>query len=220
VFFTGVLAFFSSAYALFTIFDSYLAATLFGLVWGAMIFNLDRYIVSSMKSKGSVWKDFGVAFPRLVLAVLLALVISKPLELKIFEKEINSELIVMEQEQFKDQEDRVVVRYQPQIDALQAEVLVLKNELKVKTQYRDEQALMALQEADGTGGSGKKNLGPIYRAKKAKADEAQAELDALESTYLPLIAEKPGYLSGEYFYHVIVYRYRNGANFCQAHFIS
>ncbi len=190
VFFTGVLAFFSSAYALFTIFDSYLAAIVFGLIWGTMIFNLDRYIVSSMKSKGSAWKDFGVALPRLVLAVLLALVISKPLELKIFEKEINAELIVMEQEQFKEQEDKVKARYQPQIVALQEEITNLKEEITIKTEARDELALMALQEADGTGGSGKKNLGPIYRAKKAKADAAQAELDALLATYQPIIAEK------------------------------
>src|SRR5210317_1074043 len=97
VLFTGILAFFSAGYALFTVFDSYALAIIFGLVWGMMIFNLDRYIVSSMKSHGSFWRDLMVAFPRLAMAVLLALVISKPLELKIFEKEINAELIVMEQ---------------------------------------------------------------------------------------------------------------------------
>ncbi len=190
VFFTGVLAFFSSAYALFTIFDSYIAAFVFGLVWGLMIFNLDRYIVSSMKSKGSVWKDFGVAFPRLAMAVLLALVISKPLELKIFEKEINAELIVMEQEKFKEQEDKVKVRYESQIAGWQSEVKVLKDEIATKTTTRDEQALMAIQEADGTGGSGNKNLGPIYRAKKEKADAAQLELDNLLASHVPLITEK------------------------------
>jgi hypothetical protein len=190
VFFTGVLAFFSSAYALFTIFDTYVAAVLFGIIWGLMIFNLDRYIVSSMKSRGSVWKDFGVAFPRLILAILLALVISKPLELKIFEKEINAELIVMEQQKFKEQEDKVNLRYQAQINAWSSEVATLKSEIKAKVDARDTLALMALQEADGTGGSKKKNLGPIYRAKKAKADAAQQELDDLEAIYIPLIAEK------------------------------
>jgi hypothetical protein len=49
---------------------------------------------------------------------------------------------------------------------------------------------MALMEADGTGGSGKKNLGPIYRAKKAKADAAQAELETAQNRILPLIAEQ------------------------------
>ncbi|MCB0675040.1 MAG: DUF4407 domain-containing protein, partial [Saprospiraceae bacterium] len=38
--------------------------------------------------------------------------------------------------------------------------------------------------------SGKKNLGPIYRIKKAKADEAQAEYDAGNARIMPLIAEK------------------------------
>ena len=115
ILFTAVLAFCSSAYALHTVFDSVVMAILFGTVWALMIFNLDRYIVGSMKKYGNVWSDLGVALPRLAMAVLLALVISKPLELKIFEKEIDAELIVMEQEVFKNQEDRVGDRYQPLI---------------------------------------------------------------------------------------------------------
>ncbi len=190
VFFTGVLAFFSSAYALYTVFDSYIAATVFGLVWGLMIFNLDRYIVSSMKSRGSFWKDLGIAFPRLLMALLLALVISKPLELKIFEKEINAELIVMEQEIFKTQEDRLKDRYTKQIADYQAEVVILKQEIQLKTASRDTLDKMALMEADGTGGSGKKNLGPIYKAKKAKADFAQQELDKVLLVNGPMISEK------------------------------
>ena len=190
IFFTGVLAFFSSAYALFTVFDSWIAAIVFGLFWGMMIFNLDRYIVSSMKSNASFGRDFLVAFPRLILAVLLALVISKPLELKIFEKEINAELIVMEQEVFKTQEERVQLRYDQEIADFQQEVVVLKNEIAAKTAKRDTLEMMAIQEADGTGGSKNKNLGPIYRAKKAKADEAQNELDEILASYLPMIAEK------------------------------
>ena len=126
VFFTGVLAFFSSSYALFTVFDSYLLSGAFGMIWGLMIFNLDRYIVMSMKSNGKWGRDFLVAFPRLLMAVLLALVISKPLELKIFEKEIRAEMVQMEQEVFKQQEDRVKIRYQAQIDELRNQAFGLK----------------------------------------------------------------------------------------------
>ena len=74
VFFTGLLAFFSAGYAIYTVFDSWFFAILFGMIWGLMIFNLDRYIVSSMKSQGKFWRDFIIAFPRLIMAVLLALV--------------------------------------------------------------------------------------------------------------------------------------------------
>lgn len=189
VLFTGVLAFFSAGYALFTVFDSYILAIMFGLVWGLMIFNLDRYIVSSMKSYGSFWRDFMVAFPRLMMAVLLAIVISKPLELKIFEKEINAELIVMEQEVFKTQEDKIKLRFQSQIESHQSQLTQLRSEIETKTSARDQLALAAIQEADGTGGSMKKNLGPIYRAKKQEADQAQSELDQILQTNLPLIAD-------------------------------
>ena len=190
VFFTGVLAFFSSGYALFTVFDSWWASVAFGFVWGLMIFNLDRYIVMSMKSYGKWWRDWLVALPRLALAILLALVISKPLEMKIFEKEIKAELVTMEQEVFKTQEDRVRTRFEVQIGEQRAQLAALKAEIAAQTAARDALALQAVQEADGTGGSGKKNLGPIYRAKKADADQAQAELDKVLAANQPLIIEK------------------------------
>ncbi len=190
VFFTGVLAFFSSSYALFTVFESGWAAIFFGLVWGLMIFNLDRYIVMSMKSYGKWWRDLTVAFPRFILAGLLAIVISKPLELKIFEKEIRAELVVMEQEVFKNQESRVKDRFQSQIDSQRTQITALKSEISRKTAARDTLARTAQQEADGTGGSKKKNLGPIYLTKKADADRAQAELDTLTASVLPQILQK------------------------------
>lgn len=177
VFFTGLFAFFSSGYALYTVFDSYLAAIVFGMVWGLMIFNLDRYIVMSMKRYGQWYRDLLVALPRLVLAVLLALVISKPLELRIFEKEINAELVQMEQEVFKHQEDKVKDRFTAELNAKNAGLGSLKAEITTKTAARDSLALLALQEADGTGGSRHRNLGPIYRAKKAQSERAQTDLD-------------------------------------------
>ncbi len=190
VFFTGVLAFFSSSYALYTVFESYVMAIAFGLVWGLMIFNLDRYIVMSMKSQGKWWRDAWVAFPRLVMAILLAVVISKPLELKIFEKEIRAELVQMEQEVFKQQEDKVKERYTGQIADVRNQIAALRNDISLKTAFRDSLAKVAIQEADGTGGSKQRNLGPIYKVKKAAADQAQAELDGLLALQLPAIRGK------------------------------
>ena len=37
VLFTGILAFLSASYAIYTVFDSYFAAAGFGLIWGLMI---------------------------------------------------------------------------------------------------------------------------------------------------------------------------------------
>lgn len=190
IFFTGLLAFFSASYAVYTIFDNYILAAFFGIVWGLMIFNLDRYIVSSMKSRGSWWRDFFVAFPRLLMAVLLAVVISKPLELKIFEKEITAELEVMKQEVFKRQESEVASRYMTSIDTLKGEIEGLQQQITQKTAVRDSLAQAALAEADGTGGSQIRNMGPIYRAKKESADRAQIELDSATARIAPIIGEK------------------------------
>ena len=179
VFFTGLLAAISAAYALDTVFDNLVIATIFGLVWGAMIFNLDRYIVSSMKKSNSLWKEFLMALPRLIFAVLIAVVISKPLELKIFETEIGAELILMEQKLFKEQEDLVANRFDSMKIQLNQNMATLKQEITEKSIQRDALIITAQQEADGTGGSMRRNLGPIYRAKKADADKASRELQDL-----------------------------------------
>jgi hypothetical protein len=190
IFFTGVLAFIASSYAIYTVFDSWFMAIGFGLVWGLMIFNLDRYIVSSMKRRGSMWQDFLTAVPRLALAVLISIVISKPLELKIFEKEINAELVSMEQEVYKTQELKVQERFTGQITSLQQEIANHKAEIGAKQAKRDELAMIAQQEADGTGGSRQRNLGPIYQAKKRDADKADTELAAVIAQNNPLIQQK------------------------------
>ena len=187
IFFTGLLAAISAAYALNTVFDNLAISIIFGLVWGAMIFNLDRYIVSSMKKSNSRWREFLMAVPRLILAILIAVVISKPLELKIFETEIEAELILMEQKLFKEQEDLVAKRFDSAKIQLNQVIAALKQEIVDKSNQRDELVIIAQQEADGTGGSMRRNLGPIYRAKKADADKANQELQALTQKNQALI---------------------------------
>ena len=107
---TGLLAAFSGGYAFNTIFGTkgdaiddlvlsigtIIGSILFGCVWGLIIFNLDRFIVSSTgKGDGTdkiTWKEVGQALPRIVIALILGFAISAPLEIKILESEINSEL--------------------------------------------------------------------------------------------------------------------------------
>ena len=179
IFFTGLFAAFSGGYALFTVFDSFIIALLFGFVWGLMIFNLDRYIVSSMKKEGTWGRELALATPRILLALLISVVIARPLELKIFEKEIEPELIVMEQETYERQEKQLRSRFAPSLDSLRLEINALKNEVAAKGKQRDELVRIAQEEADGTGGSRRRNLGPIYKIKKANADAAELELSLL-----------------------------------------
>ena len=92
VLFTAVFATLSAGYAMFTVFDNIWISVAFAILWGLMIFNLDRYIVSSIKKTGTWWNQILMAIPRLILAAFLGIIISKPLELKIFEKEVNKQL--------------------------------------------------------------------------------------------------------------------------------
>lgn len=190
IFFTGVFAALAASYALYTVFDNVWIASGFGLVWGLMIFNLDRYIVSSMRKSGNTLGEIKTAIPRIILAVLISLVIAKPLELKIFDKEIQSELVMMEQQTYAAQENEFRTRYQRDQQRLKDEVQLLKTEILAKTAKRDELNRLAQEEADGTGGTKKRNAGPIYKIKKADADQANRELDQLVQKNDQLIREK------------------------------
>ncbi len=195
IFFTGVFAAIAGGYALYTVFDNYFMAVVFGLVWGLMIFNLDRYIVSSMRKNGDTNRELLAAVPRIILAIIISIVIAKPLELKIFEKEVESEIALMIQEDKAIKELTVKDRFTSTRDRLQSEIQVLKAEISEKTESRDELRRIAQEEADGTGGTKQRNAGPIYRIKKADADRVEAELEALQTTNNALIAEKQDQLA-------------------------
>jgi hypothetical protein len=172
------------------VFDSYVFSTLFGIIWGLMIFNLDRYIVSSMRKEGRLISELKMATPRIILAVIISIVIARPLELKVFEKEINGELAIMEQEFLTKQQDAIKARFNDERMLFQNQVDQLKKEIAAKTVMRDKLSKIAQEEADGTGGSMKKNAGPIYLIKKEDADKVDAELQELTKKNTLLINEK------------------------------
>jgi hypothetical protein len=96
IFFTALFASLSGGYAMYFVFSgnsfAVLFAVLFGLLWGTAIFNMDRYIVSSINKQGSTNQQILQASPRILLAIMIGVVISRPLELKIFDKEIRQKL--------------------------------------------------------------------------------------------------------------------------------
>lgn len=98
IFFTGLFAALSGGYAMYFVFKGDTAAVLFaiffGILWGLAIFNMDRYIVSSINKNSSSTKQIFQATPRILLAIMIGMVISRPLELKIFDKEIKERLKV------------------------------------------------------------------------------------------------------------------------------
>ncbi|MFM2394408.1 MAG: hypothetical protein RLZZ546_2390, partial [Bacteroidota bacterium] len=135
-------------------------------------------------------KDFGLALPRIILAVIISIVISKPLELKIFETEINGEIISMQQEKRKEHEDLLKARFQNDIDKIDNEILDIKSQLAQFQSQKDNLTNEALKEADGTGGSKIRAMGPIYKAKMMAAQKAEEQLLSKNTELTPLLAEK------------------------------
>ncbi|WP_026978453.1 DUF4407 domain-containing protein [Flavobacterium tegetincola] len=188
VFFTAVMAFIASSYALFTVFDSVYPAVFFGLVWGLLIFNLDRFIVSTIRKRDSFWSEFLQATPRIILALIIAIVISKPLEIKIFEKEINTVLLKEKNAMALENKKEVANYYKSDLDKNKTQVDSLKSEIANKEKEVNTLYETYITEAEGTAGTKKLGKGPVFKEKIAKHDLAKAELDSLRKTNLAKIS--------------------------------
>lgn len=182
VFFTAVMAFIASSYALYTVFDNIYASIFFGLIWGLLIFNLDRFIVSTIKKSDSFRSEFLQATPRIILAIIIAVVISKPLEMKIFEKEINQVLLEQKNELTLANKDQIALQYNPAIAALNQDIINLKGEITAKEAETNALYDTYISEAEGTAGTKLLGKGPVYKEKREKHDSALAELQALKET--------------------------------------
>jgi len=195
VFFTAVMAFISGSYALFTVFDNIYMAVVFGIVWGLLIFNLDRFIVSTIKKQDNVWKELIQASPRIVLAIIIAVVISKPLEMKIFEKEINQVLLEHKNELTLQNQNQIAQQYTPEINRIQSEIQSLQNAVDAKEKETNNLYDTYIAEAEGTAGTMKLGKGPVYKEKREKHDALLQELQLLKEENKAQVIEKETTLS-------------------------
>jgi len=177
VFFTAVMATIAGSYALYTVFDSLFTAIFFGCVWGMLIFNLDRFIVSTIKKRDNFFDELLQATPRILLAVIIAIVISKPLEIKIFEKEINQVLLEEKNDLTLENKNQLALQYTPAMEALATDNESLKQEVIAKEAEVNALYDTYISEAEGTAGTELLGKGPVYKEKRDKHD---AELLALQ----------------------------------------
>jgi hypothetical protein len=82
--------------------NTIILSVLFGLIWGLIIFNIDRFIVTSTgKGDGTekiTWDEFKNAIPRIIMGIIIAFTISKPIEIRMFEPEILGRLSIKQKE--------------------------------------------------------------------------------------------------------------------------
>src|SRR4051812_16140195 len=96
---TGGLAVLSAAFAVHMALGVWWPlALVIGLGWGAVIVNLDRMLLVGMAHDSSLKRNLALAVPRVGLALVLGVVISTPLTLQIFHKEIDSQVVSLQAE--------------------------------------------------------------------------------------------------------------------------
>ena len=170
---TFALATLSAGYAVYTVFGNIYWTIGFAFIWGLIIFNFDRFLVSTMRKYGvSAATQWKLALPRFLLALLIGVTIARPLELKIFEKEID---VKVEQNRHIKMALNDSTLQQENASAKQGAVneLARLNARKILLEDTLHQLQQAyVQEADGTGGSGKRGIEKITRLK----------MDAYEAT--------------------------------------
>ena len=195
VFLTAVMATIAASYALYTVFDNIYSSIFFGLIWGLLIFNLDRFIVSTIKKSNSKWKEIGQAAPRIILAIIIAVVIAKPLELKIFEKEINQVLLEQKNELTLANKEQIANQYTPEITSIQGEINNLKQDIGTKESETNALYETYIAEAEGRKGTKLLGKGPVYEEKREKHDANLAELQLLKNENKTKIETKEGQIA-------------------------
>src|SRR2546423_10175454 len=170
---TFVLAALSSGYAIYSVFGNWIWTLAFAIIWGLIIFNFDRFLVSTMRKYGvSKRKQLLMAIPRLGLALLIGLTIARPLELKVFEKEIAVKM-----------QENLHHKIQRNDSLLQRENMALMQNAEAERQRLTirkgaiEDSLRNLQtayiqEADGTGGSGRRGIEKLTHLKMDAFNQA------------------------------------------------
>lgn len=202
ILFTAILASLSGGYAIYKVFadekynevtrlfetDTHAAyiAIIFGMIWGLMIFNLDRFMVNTMFSDGThniTPEEWRGARPRLILAVFIGIVISTPIELRLFKDKIQEQIGYDQGEASKKlSEQQQSLR--DQIKELESQKATNNKRVDDKEAEREKIEDQAYDEATGHGKSGKAGIGnytkELQRRAKRLAEEAKRLREEVE----------------------------------------
>jgi hypothetical protein len=224
VFATATLAFLSGSYAFYTIFSPKpgfatlnpepimwyqefgvrLGAFIFGVVWSLVIFNLDRFIVASGGHGDGTdkitWGEFGRAIPRIVMAIVIGLVLSKPLEIRIMQTEIEAKLREMQDQYIQKLDEATLHRFEKretelraQRDKITSDIAAINDQRKKYRDLASQRSNDVIKEQSGEAG-GKAGVG-----KRAEnADRLRQDADAQAARYIEETKEELSLLNQRY----------------------
>src|SRR6185369_12032359 len=199
---TAVLASLSGGYAMYKTFQSGPKAVALGLLWGVIIFNLDRYIVSSLqrqridpsvspKERRKIRaREFYLALPRLALAILISFVITRPIELRLFDREITAYVEEQKSRKRLGIEDQIQREF-PRITELTTANENLRQEVRKKEIVCDGLHELAMSEAAGkleARTSGEPGKGPLFAERWENYQNCRNDLEILRREIDRLIA--------------------------------
>ncbi len=175
---TFVLATLSAGYAIHTVFDNWFWTISFALIWGVIIFNFDRFLVSTMRKYGiSKQKQIWMALPRIALALLIGVVIARPLKLKIFEKEINVKMTENLHKKIQLNDSMLAIENKALLTSAESErQRLLGRKLAIEDTLHNLQTSY-VREADGTGGSMQRGIENITRLKQEAWQNAKIQFE-------------------------------------------
>ncbi|WP_339609510.1 DUF4407 domain-containing protein [uncultured Planktosalinus sp.] len=203
---TGLMAALAGGYAFFTIFEPRgsslesdfnmtvtLLSIVFGIFWGLMIFNLDRFIVSSTgKGDGTeaiTWEEFKGAIPRLILGAIIAITIAKPVEIRMFKSEIDAALHEEQLKVRKDYEKRTRANYEDRLALIDNELAKFEENRTDLVERIKKAEIDYTDQLNGKVPGTIPGNGPLAKALKDNVDRLNNELSALDETNKERITE-------------------------------
>lgn len=172
---TACMAALSGGDAFYFVFHDVRTSIVFAIFWGLIIFSLDRFIVNSMPpdEETTIGQKILHSSPRIILAVILGLVISKPLEMKIFEDRINSQAVIL---QTKEANTARAEKKQGLKDEVARRDRLEHEQKDIESRLAKAKAELT-REDRGEGLSKKSGKGLFYESRQADVDNIQKELD-------------------------------------------
>jgi len=160
-------------------------ASIFGLIWGMIIFNIDRFIVASTgKGDGTeaiTWSEMKGAIPRILMGMIIAITISKPVEIRMFKTEIDVKLHELQAKEYTKQDKLADKNFQPAIDKIDSRIAEITKELQIKQDEFNRANIIFESEMDESGGTGRRGYGPIAKKKEDNKNRIFAELEDLRA---------------------------------------
>jgi small-conductance mechanosensitive channel len=145
-----------------------------------MIALIDRFLIMTTCREGKFsWGRLATVASRLILATLIAIVISKPLEMAIFHKEITATIMAINLQAEIDTKAKIAqLTESVQIDRLrQANQALQATSNQRRDQYQQAYDQM-IGEAEGTKGTNKVGKGPVFEEKEKELQRQKTLMDS------------------------------------------